>query len=167
MSECCDYGHPNEAPTLANTHTASMASRRRPSNYAQRPVNGRSDLITAFDKGVGRKEIHFLDQGRGYVNNARADATLYSDVASSFAPLRKVMDRLAGGSAVADHILRKIGDHLRRSCTGAAVYRDLLHSHAAHRSDPSDQFLGSAGQGCFFEDLLIDQRRVLLLNSCT
>ena len=44
--------------------------------------------------------------------------------------------RQTSGSAFADHILRKIGDHLRRSCTGAAVHRNLLHAHAAHRFDP-------------------------------
>src|SRR5216683_1384986 len=149
MSECCDYGHPNEAPTLANTHTASMASRRRPSNYAQRPVNGRSYVITAFDKGCAERKFIFPIRDVATSTMRVRTRRSYSDVASSFAPLRKVMDRLAGGSAVADHILRKIGDHLRRSCTGAAVHRDLLHSHAAHRSDPSHQFLGSAGQSCF------------------
>ena len=42
------------------------------------------------------------------------------------------------------------------------MHRDLLHPHLAHRFDPLHKLLGSSGQRCLLEDLLIDQRRVVL-----
>ena len=57
-------------------------------------------------------------------------------LAQSISSTIRVLVVLAGGSAFADHILRKIGDHLRRSCAGTAVHRNLLHTHAAHRFYP-------------------------------
>ena len=64
---------------------------------------------------------------------------------------------LSSSSAFADHMLGKICDHPRRSCAGTAVHRNLLHPHAAHTLYPLLDLLGSPGQGCLFEDLLINQ----------
>ena len=60
----------------------------------------------------------------------------FSDVPPSLHHSDQVTNRLVGGSAFADHILSKIGDHLRRSCAGAAMHRDLLYAHAAQRFYP-------------------------------